>query len=62
MCMPHASSTYSSGSYVKEKIKKHIKPLSKNELQKGDPDFIDERKTPYEPKEKEKSFLESLFE
>lgn len=43
--------------------KLHIKKMPDKILQKGDPDFVDERKhkDEKEEKEEEKSFLESLF-
>lgn len=40
----------------------HIKKMSEKMFEKGDPDFVDERKHKDEDfKEEEKSFLESLF-
>ncbi|MFT5659725.1 MAG: hypothetical protein ACI9TV_000347 [Sulfurimonas sp.] len=44
-----------------EKEKKHIVPVSENEFEHGDPDFVDERVPAHKLKE-EKSFLSSLFE
>lgn len=43
--------------------KLHIKKMPDKILQKGDPDFVDERKhkNDKENEEEEKSFLESLF-
>ena len=42
--------------------KEHVKKMSEKVFEKGDPDFVDERKHKEEnEKEKEKSFLESLF-
>jgi len=43
-----------------KKTKHHIKKISKLEFEKGDPDFVDERIKPEQPKE-EKSFFDSLF-
>lgn len=62
MCMPHgAGGSKSNGFEKEERPKKHIQRVSKEQFEKGDPDFIDERTTPYIPKEKEKSFIDSLF-
>jgi hypothetical protein len=61
MCIPHSSTSRSVSTPVREKKipKKHIK-FNKDALEKGDPDFIDERKTIYLPKAK-KSFFDNLF-
>lgn len=49
-------------SHEEELHKKHIKKMPEKLLEKGDPDFVDERKHKDDEKdEKEKSFLESLF-
>ena len=61
MCIPHAPAATKSYTNIKEEHKKHIERVSQIEFEKGDPDFIDERTTPYKPKEKKPSFLESLF-
>ena len=62
MCIPHGATGSTSNGFVKEdKPKKHITKVSKEEFESGDPDFVDERTNPYEPKKKE-SFLSSLFE
>lgn len=54
MCMPHGSSgTFTVEKRERKTPKKHI-PFDEKRM-KGDPDFVDERKVPYEPKE------ESLF-
>lgn len=61
MCIPHGAARSKSNGFVKEeKPKKHIQGVSKREFEKGDPDFVDERTSPYEPKKKE-SFFDSLF-
>jgi len=57
--MPHASPKHSSAEKREKTVKKGLKPFNK-ELLKPDPDFIDERKHSYIPKEK-KSFLDKLF-
>ena len=62
MCIPHGASGSKSNGFVKEeRPKKHIKRVSKEQFEKGDPDFIDERTTPYIPNVKKKSFFDSLF-
>lgn len=45
---------------VVEKKKHHIKKVPQKEYEKGDPNFVDERKKSEKPKEEE-SFLDSLF-
>ena len=61
MCIPHGmSTTKSSGTVKKERVKKSVKKVSKEQFEKGDPDFVDERTSNYAPKKKE-SFLDSFF-
>ena len=61
MCIPHGAARSSSNGFVKEpKEKKHIAKPSKEMLEKGDPDFVDERKSAYVPKKKG-GFLDSFF-
>ena len=61
MCVPHGMMRTKSNGFVKaDKPKKHIVKVSKEEFEHGDPDFIDERTKPYEPKKKS-SFLMILF-
>lgn len=61
MCIPHGATGSKSNGFVKEdKPKKHIQRVSKQEFEKGDPDFIDERTSEYEPKKKV-AFFSSLF-
>ncbi len=56
MCMPHGGGSRSNG-YIKiNKPKKHIQKVSQEQFEKGDPDFVDERKTAYEPKKKSSIF------
>ena len=62
MCIPHGAARSTSNGFVKEdKPKKHIQQVSKREFEKGDPDFVDERISEYEPKKKE-TFFSSLFD
>ena len=62
MCIPHGASMPVNNGYAKEeKPKKHIEKVSKEQFEKGDPNFVDERKTEDESKNKKDSFLESLF-
>ena len=62
MCIPHGALGGKSNGFVKEdKPKKHIKRVSQDVFEKGDPDFVDERVVAFEPKKKE-SFLSSFFE
>ena len=45
MCIPHGATGTQSNGFIKEdKPRKHIKMVSKDQFEKGDPDFIDERK------------------
>jgi len=61
MCIPHGATGSKSNGFVKEdKPKKHIKRVSQREFEKGDPDFVDERKTTYTPKTKKSFFSELL--
>ena len=61
MCIPHGAKGSKSNGFVKEtKLKKHIKKVSQDMFEKGDPDFIDERTSLYMPKQKS-SFLSSIF-
>lgn len=44
MCIPHGATNTKSNGYIQEsKPKKHIKKVSKEQFENGDPDFIDER-------------------
>jgi len=62
MCIPHgASAPISSGFIKKEKPKKHIKKISQDQFEKGDPDFIDERVGEEDSTKERKSFFKSLF-
>ena len=62
MCIPHGAAGSRSNGFVKDdKPKKHIQRVSQDIFERGDPDFIDERTTPYIPKPKKKSFFEALF-
>ena len=61
MCIPHGAVGGKSNGFEKEdKPKKHITRVSQREFEKGDPDFVDERTSLYEPKKKE-SFLDTLI-
>lgn len=63
MCIPHGAMGSKDNGFVKvDKPKKHIKRVSQDQFEKGDPDFVDERITAYEPKKKEESFFSSFFE
>ena len=44
MCIPHgATITKDSGFVKKERPKKHVKRVSQDAFDHGDPDFVDER-------------------
>jgi len=61
MCIPHGTTSLKSNGYEKKVTrKKHIIPMSNEEFESGNPDFVDERIIPYKTKKK-KSFFESLF-
>jgi len=60
MCIPHGAAGSKSNGFVPEdKPKKHIKKVSQDQFEKGDPDFVDERTSEYIPKKK-KSFFDFL--
>lgn len=62
MCIPHGALGGIDNGYEKEaEPKKSIKRVSQEQFEKGDPNFIDERKTKYVPKKKT-SFLDFLLE
>ena len=61
MCIPHGMTNTRDNGYVKEKKPaKQIKKVSQKEFEKGDPDFVDERTSKYEPREK-RSFFDNFF-
>jgi len=62
MCIPHGAARSKSNGFVKkERPQKSIQRVSQDQFEKGDPDFIDERTSVYEPKNKKDSFFSSLF-
>ena len=62
MCIPHGAMGGKDNGFVKEdKPKKPIVRVSQQEFEKGDPDFIDERTSKYEPKTKKLSFFDALI-
>jgi len=62
MCIPHGAMGSKDNGYVQEdKPKKHIQRVSKEQFEKGDPDFVDERISEYIPKKKH-SIFSFLFE
>lgn len=62
MCIPHGASAPINNGYVKkDRHKKHIKKVSQDQFEKGDPNFIDERKIIEEVKEEKKSFFGFSF-
>jgi hypothetical protein len=61
MCIPHGGGSVSNGYEKEVKPKKHISRVSKEEFEKGDPNFVDERVS-IETVEKKKSFLEKLIQ
>ena len=61
MCMSHGACIKIDNGYVETKPKKHIKKVSKNQFERGDPNFVDERKLEYEKPKKNKSLIESIF-
>ena len=63
MCIPHGAARSKSNGYVKTtKPKKPLTRVSQSEFEKGDPDFIDERTSIYEPKKEKPSCSAFLFE
>ncbi|MBU0721702.1 hypothetical protein KJ877_10195 [bacterium] len=62
MCLSHNAMAKKDSGYVDDSPKKHIKRVSQNEFERGDPDFVDERTTPYKKPKEKKGFLESLLD
>jgi len=61
MCIPHGATRSKSNGFEKEdRVKKSVQKVSQELFEHGDPDFVDERTTAYEPKKKE-TFFDSLF-
>jgi hypothetical protein len=61
MCIPHGAMGSKSNGFVKtKKPPKHVKRVSQELFEKGDPDFVDERTSKYKP-EKKLSFLGKLI-
>ena len=61
MCIPHGALGGKSNGFEKEdKVQKHIKRVSQEQFEKGDPNFIDERIISYSKKDKE-SFFNKFF-
>jgi len=62
MCIPHGAARSKSSSPIKKKRpQKSVKRVSKEEFEKGDPDFVDERVVPYEPENKKAGLFSSIF-
>ena len=62
MCIPHGAARSKSNGFVKKsKPPKSVTRVSQEQFEKGDPDFVDERTTPYEPQSKKDGFFSSLF-
>lgn len=61
MCIPHGGGTTSNGYEKEDKPKKHIKKVSQEQFEKGDPNFVDERKAEDSSKKQKKSFLADLL-
>ena len=61
MCIPHgATGSKSNGFVKKERLQKHIAKVSQEQFEKGDPNFVDERTSEYEPRKKGSFF--DIFE
>jgi len=61
MCIPHGATRSKSNGFVKKsRPQKSIQRVSQELFEKGDPDFVDERTSAYEPKKKT-SFFDALF-
>ncbi|MEA2110891.1 MAG: hypothetical protein U9P71_02465 [Campylobacterota bacterium] len=59
MCIPRGVSSTKDNGYIETKQTKHIKKVSKEQFEHGDPSFVDERKVT--SKEQSRSFLRELF-
>ncbi|MDA3908214.1 MAG: hypothetical protein PF437_03935 [Sulfurimonas sp.] len=62
MCIPHGSGGKKDSGYIDIKPKKHVEKVSQEVFEKGDPNFVDERKNVYKKTEVKKSFLSSLLD
>ena len=60
MCIPHGITSTRDNGYIEDKPKKHVQKISKEQFERGDPNFKDERTKPYIKKEKH-SFFSDLF-
>ena len=61
MCIPHGATGSIDNGYIETKEKKHIKMVSKEQFEKGDPNFVDERTEEYMPKKQKFSLFDFLF-
>lgn len=62
MCIPHGAGGSKDNGYIEIKPKKHIKKVSQDVFEKGDPNFVDERTSEYEKPKSKKSLLAKLFD
>ncbi len=61
MCIPHGGVGTKDSGYIDVKPKKHIKRVSQQQFEKGDPDFIDERIFKNKQINEKKSLYNRLF-
>ena len=61
MCMPHGAGGSKDSGYIDIKPKKHIKKVSQDIFEKGDPDFVDERIIHEEDHSTIKSLCDKIF-
>ncbi|QOY55775.1 hypothetical protein HUE87_05995 [Candidatus Sulfurimonas marisnigri] len=62
MCIPHGATGAKDSSYINTKPKKHVKKVAQHIFEKGDPNFVDERRLEEDSIKDKKSFLSSLFD
>ena len=61
MCIPHGAIGTVDNGFIEKKEKKHIKMVSKEQFEKGDPNFVDERVEEYTPKRQKFSLDRFIF-
>ena len=61
MCIPHGGGGTKDSGYIDIKPKKHIKRVSQQQFEKGDPDFIDERVFKNEAANDKKTLCDRIF-
>jgi len=61
MCIPHGAGGSKDSGYIETKPKRHVEKVPQEIFEKGDPNFVDERRPEDEKQKEKKSFFDSLF-